>query len=72
MEFDPAETFEDHLQLFKNELERLDADCAKILFDNIDALCREGDFTRNRSAITEFNQAVLQALDSLASKESNA
>lgn len=68
MEFDPTQSFEDNLQLFKTELEKLDADCAKILFDNIDILCREGDSTRLRSTTTEFNRSVLQALATLPDK----
>lgn len=65
MEFDPAGSFDDNLALFKAECERLDPECAKILFDNLATLMREGDTERTRQAVQEFNQAVLTALMAL-------
>lgn len=62
MEFDPAASFDDNLARFKAEAERLDPECAKILFDNLATLMREGDTERTRQAVQEFNQAVLTAL----------
>ncbi len=65
MNFDPAASFEDNLAQFKAEAERLDADCARILFDNLATLSRDGDAARDRQAIQEFHQAVLAAIDAL-------
>lgn len=65
MEFDPAITFAENLQRFKDEAERLDPECAQILFDNIGTLTRQGDGARDRQAIQEFNRAVLAALNAL-------
>lgn len=65
MKFQLTNTFEQNLGLFKAEAERIDAGCAKILFDNLTILCREGDVARDRAAISEFHRAVLQALDQI-------
>ena len=65
MEFDPALSFSDNLSRFRAEAERIDADCARILFDNLTLLARDGDTTRTRQAVQEFNRAVLAALDGL-------
>lgn len=65
MNFDPALSFSDNLARFRAEAERIDADCARILFDNLALLAPEGDATRTRQAVQEFNQAVLSALDCL-------
>lgn len=65
MQFDPAASFDDNLACFKAEVERLDPECARILFDNLATLTRDGDAARNRQAIQEFNQAVLRALEAL-------
>lgn len=65
MQFDPALSFHDNLARFRTEAERIDADCARILFDNLELLARDGDATRNRQAVQEFNRAVLAALDAL-------
>ena len=65
MNFDPALSFEDNLALFSAEAERLDPECARILFDNLTTLTRQGDGTRDRQAIQEFNRAVLAALNAL-------
>ena len=51
--------------LFKAETEKIDPGCAKILFDNLAILLREGDATRDRAMISEFHRAVLAALDRL-------
>jgi hypothetical protein len=50
---------------FRAEAERIDADCARILFDNLALLARDGDAPRTRQAVQEFNRAVLAALDGL-------
>lgn len=65
MEFDPTLSFADNLEHFRAEAEQFDADCAGILFDNLALLLRDGDATRTREAVQEFNRAVLAALDSL-------
>lgn len=66
MEFDPTLSFSDNLARFQEEAERIDADCAGILFDNLELLARDGDATRIRQAVQEFNRAVLAALDSMS------
>lgn len=65
MEFDPALSFSDNLARFRTEAERIDADCARLLFDNLDLLARDVDATRTRQAVQEFNRAILDALDGL-------
>ena len=65
MKFDPGLSFADNLARFRLEAERIDADCARILFDNLALLERDGDATRARQAVQEFNRAVLAALDAL-------
>lgn len=65
MEFDPALSLSDNLARFRAVAESIDADCARILFDNLGLLARDGDATRTRQAVQEFNQAVLAALDGL-------
>lgn len=63
MEFDPALSFSDNLARFKVEAERVDADCAHILFENLTLLMGDGDANDIRQAVQEFNRAVLAALD---------
>lgn len=65
MEFDPALSVSDNFARFRTEAESIDADCARILFDNLGLLARDGDMTRTRLAVQEFNRAVLAALDDL-------
>ncbi len=65
MNFDPAQSLSDNLARFRAEAERIDVDCARILFDNLALLVRDGDATRTRQAVLEFNRAVLAALDDL-------
>ncbi len=65
MNFDPAASFEDNLARFRAEAERLDPECARILFENLATLTRQGDGARDRQAIQEFNRAVLAALNAL-------
>lgn len=64
--FDPALSFTENLERFREEAERVDADCARILFDNLALLARDGDATRTRQAVQEFNLAVLASLGDLA------
>lgn len=63
MEFDPALSFSDNLARFREAAEGIDADCARILFNNLALLARDGDAMRTRQAVQEFNRAVLAALD---------
>jgi hypothetical protein len=65
LNFDPTASFEDNLALFKAEVERLDPECAHILFDNLDWLTGQNDAGRGRQSIQEFNRAVLAALNAL-------
>lgn len=63
--FDSELSLAENLARFRTEAERIDADCARILFDNLELLAREGDETRIRQTVQEFNRAVLTALDTL-------
>ena len=65
LEFDQALPLADNLTRFRVEAEQVDAACARILFDNLELLMRDGDATRTRQSVQEFNQAVLAALDDL-------
>lgn len=65
MDFDLALSFSDNLARFRTEVERVDADCARILFDNLALLVRDGDAIHTRQSVQEFNKAVLAALDRL-------
>lgn len=65
MEFDPASSFSENVARFREEAERIDAECARILFENLKLLMHDGEAARNRQALEEFNQGVLTALDAL-------
>tara|TARA_R110000850_G_scaffold195231_2_gene321648 strand:- start:9968 stop:10183 length:216 start_codon:yes stop_codon:yes gene_type:complete len=65
MNFDPTLSFSDNLARFRIEAERIDADCARILFENLNLLASEADATRTRQAVQGFHLAVLGALDGL-------
>lgn len=41
MDFDPALSFSDNFDRFRAEAERIDADCARILSDNLALLARD-------------------------------
>ena len=62
MKFDLTKSVDDNLATFRTEAEALDADCAKILFDNLAKLQAHGD---QRAARTDFNKAVMIALNAL-------
>ncbi|WP_215764653.1 hypothetical protein [Gluconobacter sp. P1D12_c] len=64
--FDAQKSFEENLEAFKAACEGIDADCAKILFDNIAILIKHG---ADRDARTLFNKEVKKALDALPTKE---
>ena len=65
MEFDLALSFSDNLARFRAEAERIDADCARILFNNLALLARDGDATRTCQSVQEFNRVTLAALNGL-------
>lgn len=65
MDFDPTLPFSGNLARFRLEAERIDSDCAQILFENLALLLRDGDAISTRQAVQEFNRAVLAALDDL-------
>jgi hypothetical protein len=67
--FELANSFEENLALFKAEAERIDPVCAKILFDNLEILCRENEVARDRATIAEFHREVIAALDRVAEFE---
>ncbi|RWO24861.1 MAG: hypothetical protein EOS10_31655 [Mesorhizobium sp.] len=66
MKFELNNSFDDNVALFKAEAEKIDPECAKILFDNLALLDTGGDATSSRTTIGEFHKAVLTALDALA------
>ncbi|MCA6111592.1 hypothetical protein [Bradyrhizobium cenepequi] len=65
MDFDATLSFDENLALFRAEVEQLDPECARILFDNLASLIGDGDAARNRRAIEEFHRAVLVAVEAL-------
>lgn len=65
LEFDPELSFSDNVARFRVEAGSIDADCAAILFENLEPLLRDGDLTSTRHAVQEFNRAILTALDDL-------
>lgn len=66
MKFKLENTLQDNLALFRAEAEQIDAECAKILFDNLHLLESGGDSAPNRATISEFHKAVLAALGELS------
>lgn len=62
MKFDLQKSFEDNLALFRAEAEKLDKECADILFKNLATLFKDGGEQPSREAITEFNKLVLAAV----------
>ena len=60
--FDANMSLDDNLAAFRVECEKLDADCAKILFDNIYVLKLKG---ADRDARSAFNEKVKLALEAL-------
>ncbi|NKM31821.1 hypothetical protein [Rhizobium laguerreae] len=66
MKFELNNSFDDNVALFKAEAEKIDPECAKILFDNLGLLDTGGDAAPSRATIGEFHKAVLTALETLA------
>ena len=67
--FDVNKSLDDNLAAFRAECEKIDAECAKILFDNIDILKKHG---ADRDARSDFNTKVRQALEALPDPEAKA
>jgi hypothetical protein len=65
MEFKLDNSFDNNLALFKAEVEKIDPECAKILFENLPLLDAGGETSPSRAAIAEFHKAVLKGLDGL-------
>lgn len=65
MDFDLAMSLSENLARFREDVERVDADYARVLFDNLALLLRDGDAANTRQAVQEFNMAVLAALEGL-------
>lgn len=67
--FDANKSLEENLAAFRAECEKIDADCAKILFDNIEILKKRG---ADRDARIVFNTGVKKALEALPDPEVKA
>jgi hypothetical protein len=65
MKFELNNSFDDNLAIFKADAEKIDPECAKILFDNLHLLGLDSDSAPTRAAIGEFHKAVLTALEAL-------
>ncbi len=65
MEFKLDNSFGDNLALFKAEAEKIDPECAKVLFDNLHLLDVASEAAPGRAAIGEFHKAALNALDAI-------
>ena len=60
--FDANKSLDDNLAAFRAECEKIDSECTKILFDNIDMLKKHG---ADRDARSQFNTKVKTALEAL-------
>jgi hypothetical protein len=65
LQFDLDKSFTENLEAFKRHVTALDPVLSGILFDHLDKLQVGDDQTRNRASRTQFNQAVLAALEAL-------
>ena len=63
--FDQSLSIPDNLARFRKEAERIDLDCARILFDNLELLTPGEDATYDPQHVEKFNEAVLAALNEL-------
>jgi hypothetical protein len=72
MQFEPTNSFNDNLALFKAKVEALDSECAKILFDNIDLLLVADAGVAVRDTVSKFNTAILAELHKLADTDAEA
>lgn len=67
--FDASKSFDENLAAFLSECEAIDAECAKILSDNINIFVSHGS---DRDARSSFNAKVKEALAALPMKEVEA
>lgn len=65
LQFDPTLSLAENLERLREEAERIDPECAVILFDNLPLLMRDSDLTRIRQASPDFYRAVLVALEAM-------
>lgn len=70
LQFDHVLSFAENLERFRVEAEKIDSDCARILFDNLARLAREGDEASTREVVREFNGAILSVLEELPEGDS--
>jgi hypothetical protein len=68
LEFDINRTFDQNAAEFRKHLEGLDADCAKLLFENQATLLGDGNPARAQANRIAFNEAVLAQLKALPRK----
>lgn len=66
-DFSADEDWSENMRHLKEHLEGIDAECAKILFDHL-AILESGESAARR----DFNQNVLEALESAAQAEIDA
>lgn len=67
--FNASKSFHDNLVAFFAKCDTIDADCAKILSDNIDMFLIHGS---GREARSKFNAKVKEALAALPAKDAEA
>lgn len=67
-EFDPNRSLDEHIAEFRKNLEAVDRQCAKILFDNLGTLLKDGNPYRARTSRTVFNVAIVNQLKALIPK----
>jgi hypothetical protein len=65
LEFDLNKSFDENIAEFREHLEWLDPECAKIFFDHQATLLGDGNPGRARSNRIAFNEAVLTELNAL-------
>lgn len=67
--FDASKSFDENIAAFLFECDAIDAECAKILSDNINIFIAHGS---DRDARSSFNAKVKEALAALPKKETEA
>lgn len=63
MQFELSNSFEENLEIFKEEVSKLNPEYAEILFENIHLLIGETGKGRDRKVIQSFNNEVLKAIE---------
>jgi hypothetical protein len=71
LQFNPNNSFDEHVDALKAHIVTLDAECAKILFEKLELLLGDGDPAQARVRRGNFNAAVVQALEALLAKGDN-